>query len=390
MYSQKQEEQEVSLFLLTTAELGTHDHPCVIYESAEELARAFVPYLRSGLLLGQRCIYFVDENPAEFVIESMQADGFDLKPYIDSDAFLVIETKDAHIKDELFEEARMVAYWSNAIEEANKAGFDGLRAAVEMTWALSGHPGCEVLCPYESRLNTFLNANKVTVACQYHRRKFTAEKLKSVIHAHPIVIVENEILRNVNFVKPDSFIEGDADLDVQVILDNLALTNKLVESNRALEKSNQALEQALAAERKAQEELRKLAGERHKREVAQAKAHQYRVIAEAIPQVVWTADGDGELDYLNQRWYQHTERYPENSLGSGWFAEIHPDERTEFCARWKAAVASKKPFEMSARLRMANDGYVWTLFRALPIEDAENGSVKWFGTGTDIQKHNDN
>jgi PAS domain-containing protein len=386
MYSQKEEEK---LFLVTTAELGVHDHPCVIYESAEELAHSFVPYLRSGLLRGQRCIYFVDENTPEFVIDSMQADGFDLRPYIDSGAFFVITTKDAHIKDQLVDEMKMVSYWKNAINEAHEAGFDGLRAAVEMTWALSGHSGREILCPYESRLNAFMNDHNVTVACQYHRHKFTADKLKTVIQTHPIVIAENEILRNPNCVEPEKFVESGADLEMQVILDNRALTNKLMQSNRVLEQTNQALELSLAAERKAQEELKSLAGERHTREVAQAKAYQYRVIAEAIPQIVWTANGDGEVDYLNQRWYQHTEKYPENSLGSGWLQEIHADDRAQFSARWKAAISCSKPFEISARLRMFNDEYVWTLFRAVPIEDSENGSVKWFGTGTDIQNQKD-
>jgi hypothetical protein len=42
-----------------------HDHPCLIYESLEELAATFVDYLRAGLVLGERCIYFIDENSEE-------------------------------------------------------------------------------------------------------------------------------------------------------------------------------------------------------------------------------------------------------------------------------------------------------------------------------------
>ena len=32
----------------------------------------------------------------------------------------------------------------------------------------------------------------------------------------------------------------------------------------------------------------------------------FRTIAEAMPQLVWTASGDGKIDYFNQRWIDYT------------------------------------------------------------------------------------
>jgi len=204
-----------------------HDHPCLIYETLDELAAAFVTYLRAGLLLEERCIYFIDENSEQFVIESMQANGFNLQPYLDSGAFLIVSTGDAHLKNGYFEERKMLSYWANALEDARNCGFTGLRAAVEMTWALSGCPGCDVLVPYESRLNDFMTANAVSVVCQYRRRKFTAEQIKGIIHAHPIVIAGNQVLQNPSVAHPGDVIENDAHLDVAALLDNLALINRL-------------------------------------------------------------------------------------------------------------------------------------------------------------------
>ncbi len=224
--------------------LVQHDHPCLIYETIDELTNSFVPYLRAGLLLGERCIYFVDENTEQFVITAMESGGFDLQSYIDKEAFLVINTKDAHVKDDYFEAQKMLSYWSHAIREAEGKGFKGLRAAAEMTWALRGHPGSDALVSYESQLNNFTSINPVSVICQYQRRKFSPEQLKGVIHAHPIVMANDEILHNTNFVNPNDFIEGDPGLDLQAMLDNLTLINRLRKAEKELSRRNRELEMA--------------------------------------------------------------------------------------------------------------------------------------------------
>jgi signal transduction histidine kinase len=212
-----------------------HDHPCSVYENADELKAQFVPYLQSGLLLGERCVYFVDENTPEFVILAMQENGFHLKSYIDNGAFKIIWTSDAHLHEGYFSEDKMMRYWNQSLEEAQSAGFGAMRAAVEMTWALSEKPGCEILAPYEARLNAFTDSSNVSVLCAYHRRKFSAEKIKAVIHAHPILISGDRVLDNPTVISPDRFIEGDAHLDVQATIDNLEMIAELSRANALLQ-----------------------------------------------------------------------------------------------------------------------------------------------------------
>ncbi|HKY05718.1 MAG TPA: PAS domain S-box protein, partial [Blastocatellia bacterium] len=64
------------------------------------------------------------------------------------------------------------------------------------------------------------------------------------------------------------------------------------------------------------------------RERAQLEAseHRYRVLAEAIPQIVWTSSADGVTDYFNQRWYEYTGLTIEESHGWGWQRVLHPDD----------------------------------------------------------------
>ncbi len=230
MASAKENDSQLTL-------LEIHDHPCSIYETAEELKRQFVPYLQAGLVLGERCVYFIDESDENFVIDAMRVNKFDIERHLKSGAFAIIHTKDAHTKDDHFAEAKMMSYWSEALAQSQRAGFPSMRAAVEMTWALAGVPGSEMLTAYEARLNDFVDKNKVSVLCQYNRKRFPPSKLKAVIHAHPILVAEDHVMRNNAVVHHERFVEDSAELDLQVLMDNMFLIKKLQTAQDSLEEA---------------------------------------------------------------------------------------------------------------------------------------------------------
>jgi PAS domain S-box-containing protein len=218
----------------TLDSLQMHSHPCSIYRTTQQLKRQFVPYLRSGLALGEKCVYFIDENDERFVLDAMQEGGFDLSLYLKTGQFEIVHTRDAHLAGGHFGEDKMLGYWNQSIESAKKAGFKGLRAAVEMTWALSGSPGCEILAPYESRLTHLMNEKDASVICMYSQRRFSAEKIKAVIHAHPLVVTGDTVLENPACPTPEDFNEGSVDLDIQATLDNLQLIRSLRKAEHEL------------------------------------------------------------------------------------------------------------------------------------------------------------
>ena len=110
-------------------------------------------------------------------------------------------------------------------------------------------------------------------------------------------------------------------------------------------------------------------------------------LVEAVPQLVWTARPDGEVDFANRRWYEYTGLTPEQTMGSGWAAAVHPDDREWTAARWQASLQSGEPVEIEYRLRSADGQHRWQLVRGVPVKDGEGRVVKWFGTITDIHDH---
>lgn len=108
-------------------------------------------------------------------------------------------------------------------------------------------------------------------------------------------------------------------------------------------------------------------------------------LAETIPQIVWSANPDGSVDYFNQRWYEYTRMTETEALGLGWGPSIHPDDLQYSTESWLHSMRTGEKYEIELRLRnIYTDEYRWFLTRALPMRNDAGEIVKWFGTATDI------
>jgi PAS domain S-box-containing protein len=135
---------------------------------------------------------------------------------------------------------------------------------------------------------------------------------------------------------------------------------------------------------RAEQERARLAEEQAARAEAEAGERRYRLIAEAIPQMVWSTRPDGWVEYVNRRWIDYSGLTPEQSRGQEWQATLHPDDRLRVLNCWAQAIRMGTGYETECRLRRAADGaYRWHLARAMPLRD-EGRITRWFGTCTDI------
>jgi PAS domain S-box-containing protein len=113
----------------------------------------------------------------------------------------------------------------------------------------------------------------------------------------------------------------------------------------------------------------------------------WRVLAETVPQLVWTTSPDGRVEYWNQRWYTYTGSSLEHALGHGWSQFLHPDEYQHTLTVWHQALETGEPYEIKYRLKDGQTGgYRWFLARGMPVRDETGQIVKWFGTCTDIDE----
>lgn len=111
----------------------------------------------------------------------------------------------------------------------------------------------------------------------------------------------------------------------------------------------------------------------------------YRYLAESIPQLVWTADADGQITDTNQRWLAYVGLPLAQIQAEGWQAIIYPDDIPTLSQQWVAAQQAGVHYRAEGRLRRADGAYRWHLHQAIPLKNQQGQIVKWFGTATDIE-----
>lgn len=113
---------------------------------------------------------------------------------------------------------------------------------------------------------------------------------------------------------------------------------------------------------------------------------QFRQLADSMPQIVWTADPGGNIDYLNRRWTEFT-GFPDTVGNEGWASILHPEDAGPAADRWAACLNNGNAFEMEVRLLdRRRHNYRWHLIRTVAVHDECGKVVRWFGTSTDIQE----
>ena len=118
-------------------------------------------------------------------------------------------------------------------------------------------------------------------------------------------------------------------------------------------------------------------------EALRSSEERFRLIADMIPSLVWTAQPDGSVDYVNRAFAEYTG----TAAGSvaGWiFDPVHPDERAEAVDAWRKSIESGEPSQLEHRLLRADGVYRWHLSRGVPVCDGKGRVIKWYGTSTDV------
>ncbi|MDB5735701.1 MAG: hybrid sensor histidine kinase/response regulator [Alphaproteobacteria bacterium] len=112
---------------------------------------------------------------------------------------------------------------------------------------------------------------------------------------------------------------------------------------------------------------------------------QFRTFAQAMPNHVWAATPDGQLDWFNEQTLAYSGLCPEDLVGDRWAGIVHPGDLEAAAAAWADALGNGRSYETEFRIRRADGVYRWHLVRSLPIRDADGAITRWVGTNTDIQ-----
>ncbi|HLZ91794.1 MAG TPA: sigma 54-interacting transcriptional regulator [Candidatus Acidoferrum sp.] len=110
-----------------------------------------------------------------------------------------------------------------------------------------------------------------------------------------------------------------------------------------------------------------------------------RRVIDTIPALAWCARPDGSIEFLNRQWHDYTGLSPGETVGWGYQAAFHPEDRKNGIERCQHLFSGNGPAESEIRLRRHDGIYRWFLIRVQPLRDETGQIIRWYGTSTDIE-----
>jgi len=110
-----------------------------------------------------------------------------------------------------------------------------------------------------------------------------------------------------------------------------------------------------------------------------------RLLAAVVEVFVWSAEPNGELEYLNEEGVSFLGGdLKRDILGNRWAQYVHPDDISRVQRRWEESLRTGAPHEVEMRIRSRTGEYRWFLTRARCMRDSQGAIKKWFGATADI------
>lgn len=110
----------------------------------------------------------------------------------------------------------------------------------------------------------------------------------------------------------------------------------------------------------------------------------FRNMADRTPGLVWLADKDNNLTYVNKRWLEFKKSNAENELGKPWYESIHEEDKKRILRKFNKAFQSKKEFEVEYRVNRYDGVERWFLNQGVPRFTDEGKFKGYIGIALDI------
>lgn len=186
--------------------LQAGDHVCAFYRGPEGRDEILLPFLREGLIAGDKCLAVLDEADPDEVLRRLAADVEVTVPP-GSDQIEVLTSSESYLRGGAFSLPEMLAFWSVRVGSSlGPQGYSFARSLGEMTWALRDLPGVEDLVAYEAELNDFLPRYPQVILCLYDLDRFDGGMVVDLLRTHPKIVMCGTVIDNPYYTEPAAFL----------------------------------------------------------------------------------------------------------------------------------------------------------------------------------------
>lgn len=131
--------------------------------------------------------------------------------------------------------------------------------------------------------------------------------------------------------------------------------------------------------------LMDITDEKNSQEILMKNEAKFRLLADSMPQLIWTSDTLGNLNYFNETFYKFCGLSKDEIDKNGWLQIVHPDDREENVKLWMNSVKTGNDYLFVHRFKRYDGEYRWQLSRAIAQLDEKGNIQMWVGSSTDIE-----
>jgi hypothetical protein len=187
---------------------ATGDHICALYSGPIERDAILLPFIRSALRSGDKCICVIDSTePAELLAGIGLDTEIDLPACLASRQFDLVRAADTTMRSGRFRSTDMVGFWKASIAGAMNAGrYQRVRAASEICQSLRNMPDWGEVVRHESEINRMLSLYAQVLLCLYDLEKVGGAFLVDMVSMHPRLFINGRLTENPHYLPPDEWL----------------------------------------------------------------------------------------------------------------------------------------------------------------------------------------
>jgi PAS domain S-box-containing protein len=123
----------------------------------------------------------------------------------------------------------------------------------------------------------------------------------------------------------------------------------------------------------------------HPRQMSSGVEESLHQILAMLPEFVWIAGHDGELEYLSQSILDYVGMTFEE-MKANWHSVLHPSDIEARIQAIAEGSSSGKAVERELRVRRFDDVYRWFHFRTRALRNEQGKAIRWYGITWDIDE----
>ena len=200
----KRSQQPISL---AGSQLREVRHVCALFSNDDEEYRVLLPFIRDGLLCGDKAVHVVNPEQRQEHLHRLAAEGVNADTHQLSGQLQIHNNTEVYLRDGRFDQERMLATFEEMANSSRTVeGFPLSRVICRMDWAAGDQTRIADVIEFESRVNDVWSRYDDVVICTYHLSKFSGDAVIDIMRTHPMVIIGGLLQRNPFFTQPEEFL----------------------------------------------------------------------------------------------------------------------------------------------------------------------------------------